>query len=474
MPTLTPGAVTQSLAQFSTYATFQPSSGLFSPGLPPIPPDPQPVRVQDFPTGVNLNWTPRAYDPFGFPALRSFSNVELVRLAIETRKDQIERLDWRVKKIGAKRADNNDPRIQEAMRFLRKPDGQHHFAVWLRMIVEDLLALDAPAIEVRRNRARKVIGLDVVDGASIKVLVDQNGRRPLPPDPAYQQVIKGRVWTNLTTDDLLYHPRNRRSNHMYGFGPVEQIIVTINTVMQRQAAQLAHFTASNIPSGILNAPNGWTPQQIKDFQDWFDAVLTGNTQDRSKLKWVPEGTKYQAFKDAPIKDEFDEWLARIVAFAFSLPPTPFVKQMNRSTSETDQERAQEEGLGPLLIWAKRLMDDVIQELLGFYDLEFAWEVERDVDPETQSKIDDMDLRNGSRTINQVRSDRGQDPYSNALANEPLVMTANGYVPLTSYQDSRDDKAANAKAMADAVANPEDETDQPSDGENDEPRAGDPD
>ncbi|OCJ12478.1 hypothetical protein A6U86_05505 [Rhizobium sp. AC27/96] len=394
-------------------------------------------------------------------------------MAIETRKDQIERLDWRIKKVGAKTADDNDPRIKEVSRFLRKPDGQHHFAVWLRMIVEDLLVLDAPSVEIRRSRNQKVIGLDVVDGASIKVLVDQNGRRPLPPHPAYQQVIKGRVWTDLTTNDLLYEPRNRRSNHLYGFGPVEQIIVTINTVMQRQAAQLAHFTASNIPSGILNAPDGWTPQQIKDFQDWFDAMLTGNTQDRSKLKWVPQGTKYSAFKDAPIKDEFDEWLARIVSFAFSLPPTPFVRQMNRSTSEGDQERAEQEGLGPLLSWAKRLMDDVIQDLLGYADLEFTWEVERDVDPETQSKIDDMDLRNGSRTLNQVRADRGQDPYLNPLANDPLILTVNGYVPLASYQDSRDDKAHNAEVVANATAEAKRTDNQPTDGEDDQPRAGSP-
>lgn len=456
------------LSSFNTYGTFQSSDALFSPGIPPLAVDPQPVRLIDFPTGVNLNYTPRAYDPFGFPALRAFSNVELVRLAIETRKDQIERHDWRVKKIGAKRTDPTNPDIRAATKFLRKPDGQHHFPLWLRMVIEDLLVLDAPAIEKRRNRGGQLIGLDVVDGATIKVLVDQDGRRPLAPMPAYQQVIKGTIWTDLTTNDLAYEPRNRRSSHLYGYGPVEQIIVTINTLLQRQTAQLAHFSAGNVPAGILNAAEGWTPDQIKQFQDWMDGRLSGNAIEKAKLLWVPSGTKYQAFKDAPIKDEFDEWLARIVAFAFSLPPTPFVKQMNRATADNDQDRAMQEGLAPLLSWAKRLMDDIIQEELGFADLEFSWESPTDIDPKTQSDIDDMDVKNGVRTLNEVRDGRGLDPYHDPLASAPMAFTATGYVPLSAYQDKQ---AAQQTEMpqetADATVDPNVVDDQPNAGDDKE-------
>ena len=432
MPTITVGATQTPLRDFSMSYTTTWNQGTFSPGMPLLPPQQEPVRAYDFPVGINLQWTPRVPEAFGFPALRSFANVELVRLAIETRKDQIERMDWRVKKIGAKRTDPTNPEIKAAMAMLRKPDGVTHFATWLRKLIEDLLVLDAPAIEIRKNRGGALIGLDVIDGATIKLLVDPTGRTPVAPEPAYQQIIKGRIWSSLTTEELIYAPRNVRPGKFYGFGPVEQVIVTINTILQRQASQLAHFTASNIPAGILNAPDGWTPEQIKQYQDLMDAVLTGNTANRAKLMMAPSGSKYQAFKDAPIKDDFDEWLARIVAFAFSLPPTPFVKQVNRDTSQADQDRALQEGLSPLLNWAKRLLDDVIQGLMGFTDLEFAWESPADIDPETQSKIDDVDLGNGTRTLNEIRDGRGLDPYANPLANTPLVKTANGYVPIDAY------------------------------------------
>src|SRR4051812_10113306 len=77
--------------------TFQPSSGLFSPGTPIIPSAPQPVRTWEFTPGTNYTYTPRSNEPFGFSQLRAFANVEMVRLAIETRKDQMERMNWRIK-----------------------------------------------------------------------------------------------------------------------------------------------------------------------------------------------------------------------------------------------------------------------------------------------------------------------------------------------------------------------------------------
>jgi hypothetical protein len=126
---------------------------------------------------------------------------------------------------------------------------------------------------------------------------------------------------------------------------------------------------------------------------------------------VPAGTRYQAFKDAPIKDEFDEWLARLVAYAFNLPPTPFIRQMNRATAGEDQDRGLEEGLEPLKLWTKRLIDGVVQDDQGCADLEFAWNDAPTVDAVAQAGIDDLALRNGSTTIDEVRGRRGQAPLT---------------------------------------------------------------
>ncbi|WP_158914070.1 phage portal protein [Caulobacter sp. S45] len=249
-------------------STFTPASAMFSPGLPIPPFDPQPVRALDFEVGINTVYTPRAGTAFSFPELRAFANVEPVRLAIETVKDQLERLDWAIKPrdsgvIGPQDAQ----RIAQLTALFRNPDGATPFATWFRTLLEDLLVLDAPAIEKRYDRMGRLVGLDVIPGDTLKLLVDETGRRPRPPLPAFQQVIKGVVWAELTADELVYAPRNPRPNHLYGLSPVEQIVVTLNTVLRRQTAQLGYFTEGNVPAGILNVPASWGPDAIRTMQD---------------------------------------------------------------------------------------------------------------------------------------------------------------------------------------------------------------
>lgn len=411
-------------------STFEPRDSMFAPGEPLVPTTQEPVRSVDFPVGVNTLITPKAYEGFSFAQLRNFANVELVRLAIETRKDQIFRLSWKIKpKQGKKTRKDADERIRKVERFWQKPDGVHHFDMWLHALLEDVFVLDAPALEMRRTRGGELIGLELVPGDTVKILVDHNGRKPLPPAPAYQQIIKGRVWANLTSRELFYFPRNPRVGKLYGYSVVEQIIITINTLIQRQASQLAYFTSGNVPAGIATVPDTWTVDQVKDWQEWMDSTLSGNLAERRKILWAPAGSQYKSFKEAPIKDEFDEWLARVVCYAFSLPPTPFIRQMNRSTAFADNKRALEEGLIPLLTYVERLCTAVTGDELGCPDLEFAYETDKEIDAETQAKIDDINLRNASTTLDEVRDRRGDEPYSNGFGKEPIIYTGNGAIPL---------------------------------------------
>ncbi|HEX3884760.1 MAG TPA: phage portal protein [Stellaceae bacterium] len=409
---------------------YAPDQGIFSPGYPLVPTDPAQVRVWDFPVGLNQIYTPRAYEPVSFAELRALADGhDITRLAIETRKDQLEKLEWSIKPRDEKNPRPDAPaRIDKLIELWRFPDGDKPFATWLRESLEDVLVLDAPAFEIRRNRGGDVIGLDVVDGATIDLLIDDTGRRPRPPAPAYEQVIHGRPWKLLTTDDMLYLPRNPRPHKRYGYGPVEQIIMTVNIALRRQVQQLQHFTEGNVPPGMLSAPESWNVEQIRQFQEWFDSVLAGNTASRARLVWAPGGAKYSAFKDPPVKDEQDEWLARVVCYAFSLPPNAFTRQINRATAETVQEASLNEGQAPLMGWVKRLADHVIQRVMGHADLEFVWNVDEPLAPQDQATMIEGLVKEGLFTRNEGRDKLGMDPMPDG--DVLMVDTLSGPVPLS--------------------------------------------
>jgi HK97 family phage portal protein len=399
-------------------------TGLFSPGEPLVPNDAQRTRTWNFPVGYNLVYSPRAWEGVGFEELRALATYYLVAAAIETRKDQIEKFDWAIvnrnpssPRAGAQR------RIETLTDFWRHPDGKTEFASWLRTALHDVLTIDAPAFEIRRTRGGDVNGLDVVDGATIKILIDDTGRAPEPPAPAYEQVIHGRPWRLLTSDELLYVPRNRRSDHAYGFGPVEQVLLYINIGLRRALTQLHYYTSGNVPEGLISAPEGWNPEQIRQFQEWFDNLLSGNDAERNKVIWTPSGARYQAFKTSPIERDFEEWLARVICYVFSLPPTPLVNQVNRATGETMQEAAVAEGNRPLMAWTKRLADRVIQRHMGETDLEFAWQADDPLDPEDHATMLIGLVKEGIITRNEARDERSMDPVEGG--DELAVDTAQG-------------------------------------------------
>lgn len=436
----------------------------FGPLNPMYPTAPADVRgrILDYQSGYNLNLKPKtetingnAYNAITFDMLRAFADsYDLLRLVIETRKDQMARLGWNVvtREHVKENKEQFDDRIAEIRKFFLRPDQVHFWGDWLRLLLEDLLVLDAPSLYIRRTYGDELYALEPIDGGTIKRVIDDWGRTPLPPVAAYQQVLKGYPAVDYTTEQLIYKPRNIRTHRVYGFGPVEQIIMTINIGLRRQTWQLETFTEGNMPEALIGTPDSWTPDQIASFQNWFDSMLQGNTAERSRAKFVP-GQVGKSFIEPNRGELFgaaEEWLARVICFAFSISPQPFLKMMNRATAETAQETAASEGLAPMMGWVKSLMDAIIIDLWNEPDLEFKWQDEDELDPNTKSEILDRDCSSGLITINQARKEMGLEPYPEPEFDRPMFKGAQGWSPIVLTPEEQAVKDAQAAAMAEAM------------------------
>lgn len=410
-------------------------SGWFSP-LQPIPPSAPPAeprgRAFDYPVGYNISYTPRSYEPISFSTLRALAeNCNLVRIILETRKDQVDSFAWNIQVKPNLDLDPDSYRMQINVitAMLERPDRVHDWHQWLRALLEDYLVIDAPCIFKRRTRGGDLFSLDLIDGATILPLMDETGREPMPPDAAYQQIIKGVPAWEFSADELLYMPRNVRSYKLYGMSPVEQIIMTVNTAIMRNVHQLNYYTEGNLPDSIFTLPENWDVQQVDAFQRYWDSMFVGDLANRRHGKFVPGGVKLQEIRQPPLKDQYDEWLARVICFAFSVTPEPFIQHVNRATATSAHDRALEEGRLPMLLWIKRLVDRIIREEFKSDVLEFNWVDDAEVDPLTNNTIMMEQVRAGVRSINEVRTSQGLDPDANPLADQPMVLTPSGYVPI---------------------------------------------
>jgi len=313
---------------------------------------------------------PRGQEGITFEQLRSLANThDITRLAIETRKDQVEKVPFAARLI-PKRGEAKgqlkaraqaDGRLEEINDFLKHPGRVLYYPEsgeqpqlklspwngWLRALLEDLFVIDAPTVMVRRTLDPKTpFSLDVMDGALWKPLVDRNGNVT-----SYQQWLYGVPGETLGPNELVYMPRNPRSSRAYGLSVVESIVVTINIMLRRMAKQLAHYTIGNIPEAMCRTPEGWSPAMVEQFQKNFDTYLEGNAAARSKLLFMPGGTSpVQLLGQESLTTTEDEYWIRVVMYAFSLSPQWAVKMMNRATAESAQEEALEQGLMPALQW----------------------------------------------------------------------------------------------------------------------------
>lgn len=425
-----PGVISRMVARTREMISGVKPADQYSPNQPLPPFTPELVgRGWDFWVGYNLNTSPRDRHRWRFHDLRNFSNAsDLVRLLIETRKDQMEAMPWNIKPREGKQIPQ--ARLDQITDFFQYPDGENTWHQWLRALLEDVFVLDAAAIYRWRNRAGKLLSLDLIDGAMITLKIDSQGRRPAPPDVAYQQIIQGTPAVDYNADELLYQVHNRRTNSPYGFSPIEQIITTLQIISRRQESQQMYFESGTLPLASMEMPKeGINEEQFRNYMAALNARLEGNLRERSKIVPILSGSEIKEIKQPPLVGKEEEWFARMACFAFKVSPQPFVSMMNRATAETAKQQAMQEGLGPMLLVVKHLIDRIIREDFGLADAEFAWVDDREQDPLTQAQVDTMYVKTGIRSINQVRATLGDDPIKDELYDMPMPLTATGFVPL---------------------------------------------
>jgi len=416
-------------------SSIKPSSW-FGPNQPMVPEAPKGTlpRIFDYPFGSNLFYQPRSEQKGpSFDQLRNLSyNYDVLRSCIERRKTPVlaRELVFKVKKKpGEKRRDQknrteNDSRVDYLTEFFKRPDDENDFQTWLWMLLEEMLVTDALAIWPV-YQGDKVRALKLIDGATIKPLHTTEGWRPAPPDPAYQQIVKGMPALDLTTDQLLYLPRNRRVSRFYGYPPVEQLILTINLAINREISQLSWYTEGNVPEALVQVPDTWTPDQIERFQLMFDGMLAGNLAAKRRITFIPQtATNGVTFtREKVLVGETDEWLARVCCAVMQVSPQPFIKSMNRSQSEQAATTEAEKADAPTLKWIKNQINSIVQGPMGFRDIEATWDTDEDTDRLKQAQIEDIKIRNGTLSIDEVREDDGRDPEGIG----PYYATARGPV-----------------------------------------------
>lgn len=408
----------------------------FGPGRPLTPyfevgTDP---RRYNYEPGYNLVTRPRSVrSKMSFETIASIYDVwDDARMCIEHRIDEISALEYSI--VPAKGVTEDvEWAIDRAEALMEEPDGTTPFLPWQSSFLEDVLKFDAGTLNVGRLRNGTAAALEVIDGTTIIPLIGERGRRPKGSAPAFTQVIQGLPGVWMFDANTWYQPLRAQPRSMYGLSPIEWLILTANTDLRFQRHFLAYFTEGALPAGFMEAPEDFShPDEIKQLQATWNAVMEGDAGKKHQIRWVPAGAKFTPYKNDPFSTAFPEWMLKKCAAAHKVKPTAlgFVDDVNRAQGDVQQDVQEQIGRKPLVKYLQTVYTWYLRRVHGL-PVRFQFEVGGEQeDILQQAQADKIHIDAGVISPDEPRARLGYkvDP-SNPV---PRTMsTRTGLVPISS-------------------------------------------
>jgi hypothetical protein len=448
----------------------------FTPGIPlvpgainPIRPDGRPdPRRYEYTVAQNINVTEQRLVPF--KVLRAAADqIDILRRCIEVIKSKMIGLEWdivlshgAVEKVMAETGEKTYARamvvakdkfqedLSRLKQFWETPDVANGltFADWLNMALEEVLVLDALAVWPQRTVGGELNGLQILDGSTIKPLIDARGMRPQSPQPAFQQILYGfprsefaapvegeEADGEFSSDELAYIIKNRRTNTVYGYSPTERSLSLADIYLRRQQWLRAEYTDGVLPDLMFktDANFGNSPDLLRAYENIINDDLAGQTEQRKKARILPAGLEPVQFDGygEKFKDVLDEYLVNSICGHFGVLPSEigFNPKSGLGGAGMQEGQAQSSeviGVLPLATWLSRQLSQLSYVFLGMpRELEFTFMPSKRNDDAALAGATDVRIKNGGLTINEARSEAGMPLIDAPQADQPLIVLPSG-------------------------------------------------
>ena len=356
-------------------------------------------------------------------SLRRFAETPVVRRAINVIKDRIASMDWQVRvRRGALSGDIDDVdrKLNALRRMLEEPNPVDSFRTLIEQVIEDALTGGFGAVEMEpTGDAERPAMLWAVDGASIRINAKWNGEAETA---RYAQAMSGQLESSavdLRDDQLMYVRMNPRSFTPFGLGPLEVAFETVNQFLS--AHRFAGKLAANSVAQYALWLNEATPTQHDRLIRWWQDEIEGTGRvPLLSTEQKPEVLRFAQGTDADLRLAWQEFLIRMVANAFGLPPMLLGLEgdVNRATASELADEAFRGAIQPLAqLLAGHFTRDLFVKCIGWREFEFIFNDLNARDEETELAVQVQLLQAGVLTVNEVRAMRGMGPVEKAVTTE---------------------------------------------------------
>lgn len=313
----------------------------------------------------------------------------------------------------------------------RKMLGRDSMRQMMAKLVRDSLTMDSCAIETefKRDKSLGIDGLYAVDGATIRLCTEEgyhgDGR------VFALQVVQGRIRAAYGYQDLIYEPRNPRSDVNtagYGLSETELLVRVVTGFLNAMTLNIKGFSDNAIPRGVLHLSGNYGKEDLDAFKRYWNAMVKGvNNAWAVPVLVSSDQESRAAFENFGVQfDEmyFSKWmtfLASIICAIYGIAPDEInfesfsASKSALSGSDTAERLAdsKDKGLKPLLSYFESLFSDYVLAEFG-PDYVFRWAGIDDVDEDNRHE-----LKKSVLSVNEMRSELSYEPTEAEWGDAPL-------------------------------------------------------
>ena len=308
-----------------------------------------------------------------------------------------------------------------------------NFSSFMAKVTRDTLIMDSAGIETeyKRDKARGMDGFYAVDGSTIR-LCSESGYDG--DDEIFAlQVVEGSIRAAYTYDDLIYVPRNPRSDVLvggYGMSETELLVRVVTGFLNAMTYNLKYFDSNAIPKGLLHLTGDYSTEDMSAFKRYWNSMVKGINNAWTLPVMVSKNQESKAaFENFGVDISemmFSKWmtfLTSIICAIYGMAPdeinfesfTNGTSSLSGSDTEEKLINSKDKGLRPLLTHFEDLFSDYIVSDFGDKYC-FRWTGLDEKDP-SQLWTEEQAIS----TVNEARKARGQDavPWGDCPLNPAL-------------------------------------------------------
>ena len=306
-----------------------------------------------------------------------------------------------------------------------------NFSNLMAKLVRDSLTMDSAPIETefKRDRSLGIDGMYAVDGATIR-LCNEVGYQG--DDELYAlQVVDGQIRAAYTHDDLIYVPRNPRTDVLvagYGMSETELLVKVVTGFLNAFTYNTKYFDSNAIPKGMLHLTGDYDQNDLNAFKRYWNAMVKGINNAWTLPVMVSKNQESKAaFENFGVDVNeimFAKWmtfLTSIICAIYGIAPdeinfesfTAGTSSLSGSDTEEKLINSKDKGLRPLLSHFEDLFSDYVVGEFGEKYV-FRWTGLDEEDPQLSWEKDKTLM-----TWGEARKARNLEAVAGKLNDAPL-------------------------------------------------------